>query len=244
MTKRNSKYFILSVWIFSVFWAFIGVFPWQGNGSGVKVKYNCSNENYFYYAVSFVIYLFIFVVITGTYCTILSVALGQIKAIEKNEKITSRLLVVNDEDKEKFKKKRKSIKRELKATKSVAIVYLAFTICWMPSAVINIILLFNNDYFLPMQQTNKSMFLFIYYFCVDVLPIFNTMVNPIIYSFANKQFRKAFKKVISKLTGKQFIDSNGSLSKITRPVSVSMSIKSPSRVKIINGGSKGLASKC
>ena len=46
------------------------------------------------------------------------------------------------------------------------------------------------------------MFVSIYYVFVEVLPLVNTMVNPIIYSFSNKQFRSAVVSVWRKLLGK------------------------------------------
>ena len=88
-----------------------------------------------------------------------------------------------------LKRHKWSLSKELQATKSVAIVYLAFCVCWLPSCIITTIIHADKTYFRHLQQENPTMFLPIYYVFIDILPLVNTMVNPIIYSFSNKQFR-------------------------------------------------------
>ena len=200
------------VWIFSFAWGFIGIFNWSPKSSEsifsikvVDLQSQCVNKNYNYYATSFVIYLLALVIMTCTYCSILSVALSQIKAIEATRVTVTLLNTAEDNGNNGVKqKKKRTIHRELKATKSIAIVYLTFVACWLPSAFINIIILFDENYFFQMQVNNRKLFLFLYYFFVELLPIFNTMVNPVIYSFSNKEFQHAFKRVQYKILGHPF----------------------------------------
>lgn len=195
--------------MFSFAWGFIGIFNWSLESvesifsiKVVDLQSQCVNKNYNYYATSFVIYLLALVIMSCTYCSILSVALSQIKAIEGTQVTVTLLNTTEYNSKYGAKqKKKRTIHRELKATKSIAIVYLTFVACWLPSAFINIIILFDENYFFQMQINNRKLFLFLYYFFVELLPIFNTMVNPVIYSFSNKEFQHAFKRVQYKLVG-------------------------------------------
>ena len=197
------------VWMFSFAWGFIGIFNWSLESvesifsiKVVDLQSQCVNKNYNYYATSFVIYLLALVIMSCTYCSILSVALSQIKAIEATQVTVTMLNTTEYNSKYGAKqKKKRTIHRELKATKSIAIVYLTFVACWLPSAFINIIILFDENYFFQMQINNRKLFLFLYYFFVELLPIFNTMVNPVIYSFSNREFQHAFKRVQYKLVG-------------------------------------------
>ncbi|XP_066933524.1 adenosine receptor A2b-like [Clytia hemisphaerica] len=205
MTGRAAKRMIAGVWSFAMLWSFLGIFRWDNNGSMISIttKPVCANVNYnFYAASSFGIYITVLIIITSSYITILMVALKQIKAIEATS-VTVVLLNPNNNgspgttDKNK-KRRRRRLNRELRATKSVAIVFLAYVICWLPLYVINVIIQIDSNYFLKLD---KGVFLFIYYAFVEILPAVNTMINPFIYSFSNKQFRDAFKRIISKTLG-------------------------------------------
>ena len=101
-----------------------------------------------------------------------------------------------------LKRHKWSLSKELQATKSVAIVYLAFCVCWLPTCIITTIIHADKTYFRELQQESPTMFLTIYYVFIDILPLVNTMVNPIIYSFSNKQFRTGVVSVWRKMLGK------------------------------------------
>ena len=212
MTATVAKRLIAIVWCFAFVWSLLGVFRWDSNGPliGIKTEPVCSNQNYnFYAASSFGIYITVLIIITTAYVFILHVALTQIKAIEANEVcLQSSLLAPNSGDKrspdmnEQLKKRRKrKLNRELRATKSVAIVFLAYVICWLPLYVINIIILVDPTHFPELRQKDMNTFIFVYYAFVEILPAVNTMVNPFIYSFSNKQFRDAFKRILAKTLG-------------------------------------------
>ncbi|XP_057305210.1 adenosine receptor A2b-like [Hydractinia symbiolongicarpus] len=212
LSKTRVKYLISAVWIISALWAFTGIFNWKKKEGdsvfGISISRSCLNSNYYFYATSFFgIYIPVLVAITIAYLAILHVALTQIRAIEASTVAlpTQRTLLNagnNSPRTEKMNKRRKrTLNKELKATKSVAIVYLAFVICWLPSCVINIIIMIDNI-FISMRSDNEKLFLFIYYFFIEILPNTNTMVNPLIYSFSNQQFRSAFKTVYFKLLGR------------------------------------------
>ena len=130
---------------------------------------------------------------------ILKVALTQIRAIETTQVDLSR----NNPDADPTMIRRERIKRmrkkELKATKSVAIVYMFFIVCWLPLFIVVSILEFDNTFFPRMRKSNPSLFLFVWYGVVQILPMISTMVNPIIYSFSNNQFKNAFKAVFNRI---------------------------------------------
>ena len=173
----------------------------------------CVNYNRSFFVVSFLgIYIVPLAIMTITYCIILQIALTQIRAIERtqlsigsmqsNKSFDSVTTIGTNDGICKMKKKCKQ--KELHATKSVAIVYTAFLVCWFPVCVVNIILMFDVGYFPRLLKTNKSLFLFIWYFLVQILPAVNTMINPLIYSFSNRQFRIGFKSVYTRIVGESW----------------------------------------
>ena len=188
------------VWTLAVCWSLLGLIKWDGkNGVNLDSK-RCKNENYVYYSTSFFgVYIPSLLVMTCIYLKILHVAIKHINAIEASKPKHNQSLALNGEKPKKTEKTKFS--KELKATKSLAFVYLAFVVCWFPSCVISAIILDNPYYFPELKREKLALFNFLYYFFVDILPIINTMVNPFIYSFSNKLFLQAFKRVIYKVTG-------------------------------------------
>ena len=78
----------------------------------------------------------------------------------------------------------RSSNQEYKITKLMIIVFISYCICWMPAAVVNIIALANTN-------SVPGVWLMIIVTMVEL----NSGLNPLIYGFGNKQYRKAFKKM-------------------------------------------------
>ncbi|CAH1799927.1 unnamed protein product [Owenia fusiformis] len=75
-------------------------------------------------------------------------------------------------------------KREMKTMKTLGIVLAVFIICWMPFFVCNVI----NSVSGPV---NMNLFIVVIW-----MGYINSMINPIIYSLKNKEYRKAFKSIL------------------------------------------------
>ena len=92
-------------------------------------------------------------------------------------------------------------KRELKATKSVALVYMGFVICWLPTCIFQIVSHFNRPMVIDFIINNPKTMKFILYFFLRTLPLSHTMINPLIYSYSNKQFRNSLSSIYKKVIG-------------------------------------------
>ena len=152
----------------------------------------CTNTNTQYLIACFYgIYIPVLVLMTCAYIKILHVALRQIRKIKQHGEvredkslpyIKSKLLVNSNEDVTTLHPQRKPIRlnqnkgnlrRELQATKSVVIVYLAFCVCWLPTCIITTIAHMDELYFLKLRQENWIAFLIVYYIFIDILPLLN-----------------------------------------------------------------------
>ncbi|KAG8451404.1 hypothetical protein GDO86_003569 [Hymenochirus boettgeri] len=86
-----------------------------------------------------------------------------------------------------IERKRLSVARERKATKTLGIILGAFIVCWLPFFVVSLVLPICRDscWFHPL--------LFDFFTWLGYL---NSLVNPVIYTVFNEDFKKAFQKLI------------------------------------------------
>ncbi|XP_065060694.1 beta-2 adrenergic receptor-like [Rhopilema esculentum] len=207
MTKTKAKVIVCCVWAYAVIWSAMSTFQWnEPTKLSIHLKKvgvpRCFIENkYFYFTSYFLITLIPLVIMGILYVIILRVAIVQIRAIRATEVHFS-----NPESEKKDRKYAKISKssrrtnRELKATATLAIVYGAFFVCWMPLSIINIYIAFGDrTAFARLKQNNEHLFLFIFYMFFEILPTLSTAINPLIYNVFNRQFRSAFVAVMLRL---------------------------------------------
>lgn len=111
-----------------------------------------------------------------------------------------------------------SLIKQLKATKTLAIVIGVFTICWLPFFVIFLVFQYCEKCFEPAQMSPKSREILLIIF-VEVLPVANSAANPLIYSCFNVEFRKAFKRILTKILNRKQSFDNGETSFTAVPTS-------------------------
>ncbi|XP_075706668.1 5-hydroxytryptamine receptor 1D-like [Rhinoderma darwinii] len=86
-----------------------------------------------------------------------------------------------------LERKRLSVVRERKATKTLGIILGAFIVCWLPFFVVSLVLPICRDacWFHPLLF---DVFTWLGYF--------NSLINPVIYTAFNEDFKQAFQKLI------------------------------------------------
>ena len=81
-------------------------------------------------------------------------------------------------------KERNKIRREHKAAKTLGIIMSGFLVCWLPFFLWYVITTLCGDERCPTPEIVISILFWVGYF--------NSALNPMIYAFYNKEFRKAF----------------------------------------------------
>jgi len=224
LSNGRSKRIISCAWITAAVWALSGTVRWAPASVGKPYIVDiCAQDNSNYHVASFGFSAVVLLAMSVQYVNIMQVVLRQIRQIEQNtpkfqhspnfqrSPIEERRLSINmltntdqahtPDLRQKTRWPLKSrLRREIKATKSIVLVFLAFCLCWLPGTVFTIILSFVDEkFFLQMNPTTSSILFFTF---VDIFPTISTMVNPIIYSFSNTHFRCSVEELWRKLMKK------------------------------------------
>ena len=197
LSKNITLISVIVVWAYTVVWASLGVFNWQDpkNSTFSINEYGnvfvCMNDNsvYFFclYSITTILPLIIMAVL---YTIIMKIALKQVRTI-------ATLVPADLKDATKVMGERR--RREIKITKTLAIVYGAFVVSWLPVTIITISSILCPKCYKGFRENYEKAFYIILTIFVETLPPVNSCINPFIYVIFNEQFRKATKVLIFKI---------------------------------------------
>ncbi|XP_061741038.1 adenosine receptor A1-like [Nerophis ophidion] len=81
-------------------------------------------------------------------------------------------------------------RKELKLAKSLALVVLLFAVCWLPLHIMNCVVLFYGEGFIPQPAINVGIF----------MSHVNSALNPLVYAFRIKSFRVTLLEITRRCT--------------------------------------------
>ena len=198
-SKAIAKTVIMFTWIYVILWSSLGMFPWDSQTKPIRILrlgrgIFCMNANKYYFTtLSIVIYMVPMIITIILYLLILDTAKKQNKKIKK--------LYLSDFDRNGKKKPHCLWKKDMKATKTVFIVFAAFTICFLPHFTI-IILQYWTEIMTVFYHLNPLAYDVVTTMFNTVLPVLNSCINPFIYFIFGSQFRIALKNLVYKVLGK------------------------------------------
>ena len=191
MTKRVGFSLIAFVWVYAMLWGVLSLVDWTGDSTPtsphIYVGFNrqtgerkCLKNDKVYYTTALAVAIFLpLLIVIVTYSCVFRVAFTQAKAVASLDP----------------NKGKKHILRELKATKTIAVVIGVFIVCWLPAFIVIVLSLWCESCFKPFVD-NKDLSLSIRIIFVFVLPVMNSSLNPLIYTVFNKEFRLAFSRML------------------------------------------------
>lgn len=208
MTKKRGMAAVVFVWAYSGLIASLSFTKWTENAQ-TSASGQCLKSDKYYYLFSITAgFLLPLTILVINYSLVFRVAVKQAKklesikstamelseATENNSQLDSRPSVASVGRIE--RKKRRSIIRELKATKTLAVVIGTFIICWLPFFIIMLTIQFYPVRLWDMHPSTQKFIAIVFAY---VLPLLNSAVNPIIYSSFNSDFRFAFKDIFLRI---------------------------------------------
>ncbi|XP_068753156.1 D(5)-like dopamine receptor [Montipora capricornis] len=202
MTNRRSFLAIGGVWLYAAILSTLAIIAWPG-ARGVRLSPHglCSNVNKTFYTVAIIVaFLFPLIVLVTCYSMILRTIWIQFKKVQH--------MTANFSSKE-DRLTRKSVRREFKVTKTIAIVLLTFTLCWAPFFIVFTIEQYDISIVRHIPQVLFNLIFLI-------LPNLNSTLNPIIYGYFNTEFRRAFKEIVVSIWEKRARQHNSSLTSFSQ----------------------------
>ena len=198
-SKAKAKIVIMCTWLYVILWSSLGMFPWDSQTKPIHILrlgrgIFCINANKYYFTtLSIAIYMIPMIITIILYLLILDTAKKQNRKIKK--------LYLSDFDSNGKKKPQCLWKKDMKATKTVFIVFAAFTVCFLPHFTI-IILQYWTKAMTSFFNSSSLAYDVVTTIFNTVLPVLNSCINPFIYFIFGSQFRIALKNLIYKVLGK------------------------------------------
>lgn len=222
VTLSRCKWLIYGIWIYGFMWGLFSNLNWHNpreNSIHVNENYLCVINNNKSYVTTVYIFVFYFpAFLMGIiYYKVLSIArlharsislsipTNRPEAVIHETAINEGSLHISDSDplsKSSTTKKTVNLrsiayrKMAFKANITVFSVYGTFFLCWFPVSLFSMAVAYQYHIDMGSKTTSK----WIYLVFVEVLPVFNSMLNPTIYAIMNKQFRQAYKTILMRLT--------------------------------------------
>ena len=198
MTKRRSFLSVGGVWVYATILATLSIIKWPEAG-GVTADGFCKNDNKVFYTVANIVaFLAPLTVLVVSYSMILRTAWIQFK------KMTDSLVTTSSSSEDRHKQR--SVMRDFKATKTLAVVLGTFTVCWAPFFIMFTIHQYDEEYLMHIPIDLANGIIYTFYF---ILPNINSACNPVIYAYFNSEFRHAFKKLMFSACDKRFREYGG-----------------------------------
>ncbi|XP_028391816.1 alpha-1A adrenergic receptor-like [Dendronephthya gigantea] len=191
IVTRNRAFIVLGViWAYALVWGCLALLNWQDTDKpGIAYTLNgqpatCQRTEPIYYTVAAAMSFFVpLLIVLTAYSIILKVAITQAKAVAA--------LDLNRD-----RRKKTNFFREVKATKTVALVIGAFVISWLPVFILLMLALWDQEGVKKFDQKHPKIRKGIFFTFLRVLPPLNACINPIIYAVFNSHFRSAFLKFL------------------------------------------------
>ena len=223
MNKRRVCFMIGLIWIFALISASLSLAKWKGPVIIIRPECSISSKEYITFVSTAAFFVPLAVVLVN-YGVIFRVAVHHARRLHKETRSlatnycaestapdANQNLDIPENKKRKSFLRRSffsaqkdsksnqrsvtiSLVKQLKATKTLAVVLGVFFLCWFPFFVIFITFQYcSHTCFEPPKISIAARDAIVTIF-VNVLPVVNSAANPIIYTCFNAEFRKAFKK--------------------------------------------------
>ena len=194
MTITKSFRIIFTIWLISVSFATYAATP--GSGSvGILIplslcltteinKYKTFNT-----ILSVCVYFVPAIVIMVMYASIFVVVHKRHKMLQNGEL---------GETCSNLQRQRRGLRQDLKIIRTLLVVVGVFIICWFPLVIYKLLFFYKSNIFYWYTPSGYMITVFMSYL-VDLLPLMNSLCNPLIYACLDQTYKEAFKSMFQRM---------------------------------------------
>ena len=185
MTTSKSIIVIAMIWLISIAYATFAMFSYEESRGIYIGHFGCVNENDVFFTFSAISAFFLPTIITLVMYT-------RILLIAHKRRKTARNGGLGQTNQ--LSTPRTSLYRDLKNIRIMAIVMGAFVFCWGPFFITMMLYIYNQRLLHSYLQSYYAPFI-----VSQILPILNSICNPIIYACLDEKYREAFKRLFKRM---------------------------------------------
>ena len=193
MTTSKSLKIIFTIWLISAAFATYAATPDSGSngflasGGVLCLQLNGSQGK----SKEYVTFLCIFAGFLPAIVVLIMYALIFVVAHKRQKMLRNGELGATGQN------QRSVLRQDLKNVRMLLIVVGVFLFCWLPLGITILVVIYNPKTYYDSFGSRKSRF--IYFSIVTLLPLINSLCNPIIYACLDQTYREAFKHLFQKM---------------------------------------------
>ena len=187
MTTFRAFILISFIWLFSSGFSTLRLFAVSTRTEMVAVMQCIRLERQYSTIIASVVFFFVpTLIITAMYTSIFYIAHKRQKMIRNG--------ALGETVAADHQFQRKALLQDLKIIRMLALVVFTFFVCWAPFFILLLLLNYKEDYIvMSLGMRNLEIVVLVF---ISILPLFNSLCNPIIYAFFDRQYCKAFKRLL------------------------------------------------
>ena len=190
MTTSKSLKVIFTIWLISVSFATYAATPDSGSW-GILVRcilcYSSDTKKVqvFYTFLSANVFFIPAIVMMVMYVLIFVVAHKRHKMLRNGQLGEAR--------------QRNVLRRDLKVVRMLSVIVGVFVFCWFPKMIFNLLLVYKSNILFGNESLSHAISITIFGVVSDLLPLLNSLCNPLIYACMDQIYREAFKRLFQRM---------------------------------------------
>ena len=200
MTTSKSLKKIFIIWVISISFATYAATPVSGS-RGILVGLEICLDPVVKQAKRFYTFLVPFVIFVPAIVTMVMYASIFVVAHKRHKMLRNGEL---GETSSNLQRQRSVLRRDLMIMRMLLVVVGVFILCWFPSVILILVYFYNFSHFPWNKSLSQTISLSIFSAVTQLLPLVNSLCNPLIYACMDQTYREAFKRLFQRMIYRTF----------------------------------------
>ena len=179
MTVNTAMVVVAITWVVAILLGLIPMMGWHKDRKGFAMCFFTAVID-----LRYMVYLIFFGLTIPSLCAMLLIYIYIYRVIRKHQQLMAPVLSISSPSE---RREASNEKRQVRGAKGLAYVIILFAVCWLPLHILNCITVFAPEKNAPYQLLLVTI----------VLSHANSLVNPFLFAFSNKDMKRAMRRLLS-----------------------------------------------